>query len=95
MRLKDEQVARLAEKILTDLTAASLIALKKERGAALAGIREAIAADIQAEATLDKDAEALLEHTLRAMGRGAAEIDRHKMLRMVKEKLARERKIVL
>ncbi len=67
MRLKEEQIARLAEKILADLTAANLIALKKERGAALAGIREAIAADI----------------------------DRHKMLRMIKEKLAKERKIVL
>ncbi len=95
MRLKEEQIARLAEKILTDLTTANLIALKKERGAALAGIREAIAADIQAEASLEKDAETLLEQTLRAMGRGAAEIDRHKMLQMIKEKLAKERKIVL
>ncbi len=95
MRLKEEQIARLAEKILADLTAADHVVLKKERGAVLAGVREAIAADIQAEAALEKDAEALLEQTLRSMGRGAAEIDRHKMLRMIKEKLARERKIVL
>lgn len=95
VRLKEEQIARLAEKVLTDLTTAGLIALKKERGTALAGIREVIAADLQGEAALEKDAEALLEQTLRAMGRGAADIDRHKMLRMIKEKLARERKIVL
>ncbi len=95
MRLKDEQIARLAEKILADLTTANLIALKKERGAVLGGIRDIIIADIQGEVTLEKDAETLLEQTLRAMGREAADIDRHKMLRMIKEKLAKERKIVL
>jgi hypothetical protein len=95
VRLKDDQIGRLAEKVLADLTAAGLITLKKERGAALAGIREAIGADVRAEASLDKDAENLLEQTLRSMGRGAADIDRHKMLRMIKEKLAKERKIVL
>ncbi len=95
MRLKDEQIARLAEKILADLTSANLIQLKKERGAVLAGIKAVVAADIQGESALEKDAENLLEQTLRAMGHGAADIDRHKMLRMIKEKLARERKIVL
>lgn len=95
MRLKEEQIARLAEKILAELTAAGQISLKKERGKILAGIREAIVADIHKEALLEKDAETLLEQTLRSMGKGAAEIDRHKMLRMIKEKLAKERKIVL
>jgi len=94
MRLKEEQVVRLAEKVLNDLAAASLIGLKRERGVVIAGIREAITADIQAELTLEKDAEALLEQTLRSMGGGAG-IDRHKMLRMIKERLAKERKIVL
>jgi hypothetical protein len=95
MRLKDDQIARLADKVMADLTTAGLIELRKERGAVLVAISEAIAADIRGEATLEKDAENLLEQTLRAMGRGAAEIDRHKMLRMIKEKLAKERKIVL
>ncbi|HEY6006873.1 MAG TPA: DUF507 family protein, partial [Geobacteraceae bacterium] len=66
-----------------------------ERGAVLERIRAAIAADLKGEEALERDAEALLEQTLRSMGRGAAEIDRHKMLRMIKEKLAKERKIVL
>jgi hypothetical protein len=95
MRLKDEQINRLAEKVLGDLTAASLINLKRERGAVLDAIRSAIAADLKGEETLERDAERLLEQTLRGLGRGAADIDRHKMLRMIKEKLAKERKIVL
>ena len=95
MRLKEDQIARLAERILTDLTTASLASLKKERGSVLSAIREVIAADMQGEAALEKDAETLLEQTLRSMGRGAVDIDRHKMLRMIKEKLAKDRKIVL
>lgn len=94
MRLKDDQIVRLAEKVLTDLSGKSLISLKKERGAVATTIRSVIAADINKELQLEKDAELLLEQTLRAMG-GKADIDRHRMLRMIKEKLAKERKIVL
>lgn len=94
MRLKEEQIGRLAEHIMEDLTAAGLITLKKERGALLAAIKAAISADIKAEESLESDAEKLLDQTLRSMG-GEASIDRHRMLRMIKEKLARERKIVL
>ena len=95
MRLKDEQIAKLADKILADLTNSGLILLKRERGAVLAGIKAAISADLSQEASLEKDAENLLEQTLRSMGSAASDIDRHKMLRMIKEKLAKERKIVL
>lgn len=94
MRLKEEQISRLAEKVLADLTASGLVTVKKERGAILAGIKEAVTADMKGEDALEKDAETLLEQTLRSM-RGDAGIDRHKMLRMIKEKLAKERKIVL
>jgi len=94
MRLKDDQIGKLSEKVLADLTAAGQIVLKKERGVILAAIKEAVRADIKAEEDLEKDAENLLEQTLRSM-RGGADIDRHKMLRMIKEKLAKDRKIVL
>ncbi|HYS44148.1 MAG TPA: DUF507 family protein [Geobacteraceae bacterium] len=94
MRLKEEQIGRLAENILGDLTAKGLLSVKKERGTLLAAIKAAITADIKAEESLEKDAENLLEQTLRSMG-GEAGIDRHKMLRMIKVKLARDRKIVL
>jgi hypothetical protein len=95
MRLKEEQIHRLAEKILNDLTAAGEITLKGERGAVLAAIKAAITDDIRAEESLERDAERILQENLAALGRGAVEIDRHKMLRMIKEKLAKERKIIL
>ena len=93
MRLKDEQIGRLAEKVLGDLERAQLVDQKQARGAVLAGIKSAIAADLKEEENLERDAEALMEQTLKAMG--GEGIDRHKMLRMIKEKLAKERKIVL
>jgi len=95
MRLKDEQVARLAEKVLGDLEREGVMTAKAGRGAILTAIKGAIAADLKTEETLEQDAEELLEKTLRGMGSAAQGIDRHKMLRMIKEKLAKERKIVL
>jgi hypothetical protein len=94
MRLREEQIARLAEQVLISLDHDGLITLKVERGKVLAAIKNAVAADIRQEADLEKDAERLLEQTLRSMG-GGGDIDKPKMLRMVKEKLAKERKIVL
>jgi hypothetical protein len=95
MRLKEEQINRLGEKILNDLIAADEVLLKGERGAALAAIKAAISADIQAEESLERDAERIMNENLAALGRAAVEIDRHKMLRMIKDKLAKERKIIL
>ena len=95
MRLKEEQINRLGEKILGDLIAADEVLLKGERGAVLAAIKAAVIADIQAEDALERDAERIMNENLAALGRGAIEIDRHKMLRMIKDKLAKERKIVL
>lgn len=94
MRLKEEQIGRLAEQVLAALDHEGLITLKAERGKTLAAMKNAIAADIRQEADLERDAERLLEQTLRSMG-GGTDIDRPKMLRMVKEKLAKDRKIVL
>lgn len=94
MKLKDDQIGRLADQVLSALDRSGLVTLKAERGKAIAAMKNAIAADIRQEAELERDAERLLEQTMRSMGGGAG-IDQLKMLRMVKEKLARERKIVL
>jgi len=95
MRLKEEQIKRLAEKVYSDLVNEGLIVQRPERGAAVQGIVKAIMQDISREQTLERDAERMLDETIAAMGRGAADIDRRKMLRMIKEKLAKDRKIVL
>ena len=95
MRLKEEQIQRLSEKVYNDLSAAGLITPRRERGAVVEGIGRAITQDINGEQSLERDAERLLDETIAGLGRAAADIDRRKMLRMIKEKLAKDRKIVL
>ncbi|NMC72972.1 MAG: DUF507 family protein [Geobacteraceae bacterium] len=95
MRLKDEQIDRLAGKVLADLTESGLMVLKADRSKIAACITAVIKADLKAEDDLERDAEELLEKTLRAAGGSAGDIDRHKMLKMIKTKLAKERKMVL
>ncbi|MFZ2948103.1 MAG: DUF507 family protein [Desulfuromonadaceae bacterium] len=95
MRLKEEQIRGLAEKVYNDLAAESLITPRGARGVVVAGIAGAIAQNFAAEQKLERDAEKLLDETLDAMGSGAAGIDRRRMLKMVKDKLAKERNIVL
>ncbi|MBT1071162.1 DUF507 family protein [Pelotalea chapellei] len=95
MRLKEEQIRRLAEKIYADLIGDGLIVPRREKSLAVEGIVKAIQHDISRDQTLEKDAERMLDETIAAMGRGGADIDRRKMLRMIKEKLAKDRKIVL
>ena len=94
MRLKKEQIDRLAEKVIADLTNEKLVVFKKERTAVLETIKAVIRDDISKEEELEREAERLLEQTLRAAG-GGADIDRHKMLKMIKQKLAKDRNIVL
>jgi hypothetical protein len=94
MRLKKEQIEKVAEKVLADLDTAGLVSLKGDRTKILDAIRTVITNDIKSEDDLEAEAELILDRTLRAAG-GGADIDRHKMLKMIKDKLAKERKIVL
>ena len=93
--MREEQIKRLADKVCADLIAEGLIVPRQGRGVVVEGIAKAITQDIRREQTLEKDAERMLDETIAAMGRGADDIDRRKMLRMIKEKLAKDRKIVL
>lgn len=95
MRLKEEQIQRLSEKVYNDLSSAGLITPHRERGSVVEGIAKAVTQDLNAEQTLERDAERLLDETIAGLGRAAADIDRRKMLRMIKDRLAKERKIVL
>lgn len=95
MRLKEEQIRNLAEKVYSDLAADNLIEPRGERGAVVAGIARTISQNFAVEQKLERDAEKLLDETLDGLGRGAGEIDRRRMLKMIKDKLAKERKIVL
>jgi hypothetical protein len=94
VRLKKEQIDRLGDIIFSDLESAQLVSLKADKKHILDAIKGVIVNDMKSEEDLEKEAERILDQTLRATGGGTG-IDRHKMLRMIKEKLAKERNIVL
>ncbi|HEU0264434.1 MAG TPA: DUF507 family protein [Geobacterales bacterium] len=94
MRLKENQIRRLAEKVIQDLMDKGHLTLLRERGAVVASAEHAIQADQKQEEVLEREAVKLLDQAMAATPDSSA-IDRPKMLRMIKEKLARERKIVL
>lgn len=95
MRLKEEHIHGLAEKVYSDLSADGLITPRGERGAVVDCIARTISENFAVEQKLERDAEKLLDETMASMGSGAAQIDRRRMLQMVKSKLAKERDIVL
>jgi len=95
MKLRQEHIHRLAAKVYNDLATNSLIIPRGAPGTVVDAISSVISKNFAAEQTLERDAERLLDETIAGMGRGAGDIDRRRMLKMIKEKLARERKIVL
>jgi len=95
MRLKEEQIKHLAAKVYDGLVNQRLAILRKDQKDAGAAIAGAIRSDISREQLLEQDAEKLLDSTIASIGQAGAEIDRRKMLKMVKEKLARERRIII
>jgi hypothetical protein len=94
MRLKEEQIDKLAERITTDLNGTTFAVFIVDKAKVRDMVKDTIKADLKAEEDLEREAEQLLERTLRASG-GGEEIDRHKMLKLIKSKLAKERKMVL
>lgn len=81
--------------ILTNLEKNSLIELKSKRDLVVDRIAASIQKNIDTEQKLMKDAEALLDEAIKSMGIQGASVDRYKMLNMIKQKLAKERNIIL
>ena len=76
MRLKEEQIRGLAEKVYSDLAADKLITPRGERAAVVLGIARTISQNFAVDQKLERDAEKLLDETLDSMGKGAADIER-------------------
>ena len=91
-RFTDEQLQRIAERLLDDLLHQNAAQLKGERRRVLARIVTTLRANLAQEQDLDADARALLEAHLKQAPPG---VDRQKLFLMIKKKLAEERGIPL
>lgn len=93
MRFTDDLVRRLCAAILARWKAKGLIRLKASDDALLSRMTAEIQKDIQREAELDREAEALLEKHLGKIE--GSEANSRILFQKIKERLAKERDVVL
>jgi hypothetical protein len=92
MKLSPLQMQKLVEKVFDHLKKQNVIIFKEDEKKALARALEAVKADYQREGDLDRDVNAMLDTLERT---NAGEFQRYKMFPILKQKMAKERKIIL
>ena len=93
MKLTTSQIQRLSEKILKQWKAQpNLITFKVDEKVVLQTIIDAIINELKKEEKLDQDVHALMDQMEREH---EGQFQRHRMFPMLKQKLAKERKIIL
>lgn len=92
MKLSAQQIQVLAEKILNQWKKQNLIVFKEDEKKVLARMIEIIKEDYDREAALDRDVNAMLDDLEKS---NPGEFQRFKMFPILKQKLAKERKVIL
>jgi len=91
MKLRDGEMQRIATSVLTRLEKAGMLRITKNRTAVEQRIVAALRANIRAE----EDIEAAAERFAESHSRELVGMDRHKVLQLVKERIAKERGFTL
>lgn len=89
--MSKEQINRASHIILEKLESKNLLKVKSTRDRILAVIESVITADFKAEDDLDLEAEKVLKQYTQS----GANIDKAKMLAMIKKELIKKKKLVL
>ena len=92
MKLSAQQIQVLAEKILNQWKKQNLIVFKEDEKKVLARVAEIIQEDYNREMALDRDVNAMLDQLEKS---NPGEFQRYKMFPILKQKLAKERKVIL
>ena len=91
MKLTASQIQRLSEKIINQWKSQNLITFKVDEKVVLQTIKDVIAAELQKEADLEK----AVHHLMDQMEQQGQEFQRGKMFHLLKQKLAKEKKVIL
>jgi hypothetical protein len=91
MRNVESLCRHAAETLVTALTEKDLIRLRLSKQAAVAKVAAALVENFRQEEALEQEAERLAEVHLRT----SQGLDRHKVLQLIKQRLAEERRFVL
>ncbi len=92
MKLTPIQMQKLVEKVFEIWTKNNVIQYKADEKKVFMRAVEAVRQDVQREIDLDKEVMKMLDDLERT---NSGEFQRHKMFAILKQKLAKERKIVL
>lgn len=92
MKLTTSQIQRLSEKILNQWKNQNIITLKVDEKIVLQTIVDAITQDFKREEQLEHEVNGLMDQMEKEH---EGQFQRHKMFPMLKQKLAKERKIIL
>ena len=92
MKLTSNQIQRLSEMILNQWKKQNLVDIKVPEAQVLAKIQAIIAADYQREAELEIEVNKMLDQLERTHG---GEFQRYKMYPILKQKLAKDKKVIL
>jgi len=93
MRIHKDQIDHITASVLKGLKEKGLIILKADEERVLERMRQAVVDDMRAEDALDREVEGILNSHMNEMDTGG--VDYRKMFRMLKNKLAKERGIIL
>jgi hypothetical protein len=92
MRLSPLQIQKLTEKVFEVWKKQNVVIFKEDEKKAFARALEAVKADYRRESQLEQEVNKMLDDLERT---NSGEFQRYKMFPLLKQKLAKERKIVL
>lgn len=92
MRLNSFQIESLGKKIMNELAEKKVLTFRDSKEAALRRAIEIISEDYEVEKELEQEVNKALD---KLEAQGTDGFDRHKMFRMMKQKMAEEKRMVL
>ena len=84
MRIKPEQIDRFIDRLLKDSRAKNLMDLKADEATIRARIQQIITQNFQEEEAIEEEAKKMLD----SLSRESESMDQHKMLLLIKQRLA-------
>lgn len=92
MKLTSPQIQALAQKVLAQWKKSNLAHLKVDEKVVLEKIESIVRGELQREVELEREVHAMLDQLERSHG---GQFERHRMYPLLKNKLAKEKKVIL
>ena len=95
MRVTEASCRYIADLVVTALSEKNLIRLRSEKKGSVEKVTTLLLDNFRQEEALEREAERLADEHLRSVPGGPGAIDRHRVVQMIKQRLAEERRFAL